>query len=275
MNTPVTENRLPPAPPRIVAISGTIFAALYFASVVLIRLAIPADPTETGAWLADPASGNWVRFALNLVPFTGIAFLWFMGVLRNRIGILEDRFFATVFLGSGLLFVATLFVDAALVQGLLTTFGAEGSRPTHSEAYAVVRATCYSLMNIFGVKMAAVFIAVTSTIGLRTARFPRWMVLVGFALALVMLLTITDFAWIALVFPSWVLLLSAYILVSELGARQQTGVQSETERLGGPVGESVIGAGSPLKPRWAMSAERDRLVETRRPGIPWKKWART
>jgi hypothetical protein len=222
MNTPATENRLPPAPPRIVAISGTIFAALYVASLVLIRLAVPADPTETGSWLADPALGNWVRFALNLLPFTGIAFLWFMGVLRNRIGILEDRFFATVFLGSGLLFVAMLFVAAALTQGLLTTFAAEGSRPAHSEAYAVGRAMGYTLMNIFGVKMAAVFIMVTSTIGLRTGIFPRWMVLVGFALALVMLLTITDFAWIALVFPAWVLLLSAYILVTDLGAEQLT-----------------------------------------------------
>jgi len=65
------------------------------------------------------------------------------------------------------------------------------------------------------VKMAAVFIIVTSSIGLRTAVFPRWMAMVGYGLALVMLLTITGFAWMALVFPSWVLLLSAYILVTD------------------------------------------------------------
>ena len=138
-----------------------------------------------------------------------------MGVLRNRVGALEDRFFATVFLGSGLLFVAMLFVAAAVAQGLLNAFGAEGSHPAQSEAYAVSRATAYSLSNTFAVKMAAVFIIVTSTIGLRTARFPRWMAFTGYALALVMLLTITTFSWIALVFPSWVLLLSAYILVAD------------------------------------------------------------
>ena len=86
-------------------------------SLVLIRLAVPADPTEPGFWLADPAFRNWVRIALNLVPFTGIAFLWFMAVLRNRIGLLEDRFFATVFLGSGLLFVAMLFAAVAVARG--------------------------------------------------------------------------------------------------------------------------------------------------------------
>src|SRR5882724_4241856 len=112
MSTMPTENCPPPAPPRVVAVSGIIFAGLYFASLVLARLAVPADPREPGAWLADPTLGSGIRFALNLIPFTGIAFLWFMAVMRNRIGGHEDRFFATVFLGSGLLFVAMLFTAA-------------------------------------------------------------------------------------------------------------------------------------------------------------------
>ena len=114
MSTLPAENRPPPAPPRDVPISGILFAGLYIAGLVLARLAVPADPTEPGAWLADPTLRIWVRLALNLIPFTGIAFLWFMGVLRNRIGGREDRFFATVFLSSGLLFVAMLFVAAAV-----------------------------------------------------------------------------------------------------------------------------------------------------------------
>jgi hypothetical protein len=209
------EKSPPPAPPRIVAVSGMIFAGCYLASLVFVRLAVPADPREPGAWLADPTLRSWVRLALNLIPFTGIAFLWFMAVLRNRVGGREDRFFATVFLGSGLLFVAMLFVAAAVSQALLDTFAAEGSLPTQSETYQALRAVGYALMNTFAVKMAAVFIIVTSTIGLRTAVFPRWMAFVGYALALVLLLTIGDFAWIALAFPSWVLLLSAYILVAD------------------------------------------------------------
>jgi hypothetical protein len=229
MSTIPTESRLPPAPPRIVAISGMIFVVLYVASLILVRIAVPANPTEPGAWLADLTLRSWVRFALNLIPFTGIAFLWFMAVLRNRIGGLEDRFFATVFLGSGLLFVAMLFVAAAVAQGLLDTFATEGSRPAQNAAYAVGRAMGYALMNAFAVKMAAVFIIVTSAIGLRTAIFPRWMALVGFALALLMLLTITDFAWIALVFPSWVLLLSAYILVTDFGHRHQVATSAEAK----------------------------------------------
>jgi len=219
----------PPAPPRVVAISGIIFSALFIASLVLVRLAVPADPTDRGEWVADANYRDSVRFALNLIPFTGVAFLWFMAVLRNRIGGLEDRFFATVFLGSGLLFVAMLFGAAAVSQALLVTFAAEDRLAAPSETYAVGRATAYALMNTFAVKMAAVFILVTSTIGLRTAVFPRWMAVVGYVLALVMLLSISSFAWIALVFPSWVLLLSVFILITDIGQAASANIKSPHE----------------------------------------------
>src|SRR5437868_10604 len=78
-------------------------------SLIIIRLAAPAYQIDPGAWLNDPTRRAAVRFAIQLVPFAGIAFLWFIGVLRNRVGALEDQFFATVFLGSGMLFVASLF----------------------------------------------------------------------------------------------------------------------------------------------------------------------
>ena len=177
-----------PSPPRAVAISGIVFAVLYMVSLVLIRLAVPADPTEPGIWLADRAFRNWVRIALNLVPFTGIAFLWYMAVLRNRVGLLEDRFFATVFLGSGLLFVAMLFAAASVARGLLDTF--EAVRPDQNETYRLGRGLAYTLMNSFGTRMAAVFMFVTSTIGPRTMVLPRWIPFVGFGLGLVLLLEI-------------------------------------------------------------------------------------
>ena len=187
---------------------------------MLIRLAVPADPTDPGFWLADPAFRNWVRIALNLVPFTGIAFLWFMAVLRNRVGLLEDRFFATVFLGSGLLFVAMLFAAVAVSRGCwIPSHRRRPSRP--ERAYRVGRGMAYALMNTFGTRMAAVFMFVTSTIGLRTAVLARWVSFVGFAFGLVLLLVITDFAWIALVFPLWVLLVSTYILTADIRRQRE------------------------------------------------------
>jgi hypothetical protein len=228
MSSSLTETRQTASPPRVVAISGVIFSALYITSLVLVRLAVPADPKDPGIWLADPAYRNWVSIALNLVPFTGIAFLWFMAVLRNRIGLLEDRFFATVFLGSGLLFVAMLFAAVAVSRGLLETFATTGRLSAGSDTYAVGRAMAYALVNTFGMKMAAIFMFVTSTIGLRTAVLSRWVSFVGFAFGLILLLVITDFAWIALVFPLWVLLLSAYILFTDFGRKHQVATTVET-----------------------------------------------
>jgi hypothetical protein len=70
-------------------------------------------------------------------------------------------------------------------------------------------------MNSFGTRIAAVFMFVTSTIGLRTAVLARWVSFVGFAFGLVLLLVMTEFAWITLLFPLWVLLVSTYILSAE------------------------------------------------------------
>ena len=208
-----TEARQPASPPRVVAISGILFSVLYMISLVLVRLAVPADPRDPGTWLADEGFRSGVRIALNLVPFTGITFLWFMAVLRNRIGQHEDRFFATVFLGSGMLFVAMLFTSVAVARGLFDTFG--DGRPDRSEAYMVGRGMAHALMNTFGMRMAAVFMFVTSTIGLRAAIWSRWVSFVGFICGLLLLLVLTDFAWITLIFPAWVLLVSTYILVED------------------------------------------------------------
>jgi hypothetical protein len=92
--------------PRAAAVAGILFSILMITSLVLIWISIPPNPQEEGGWLAD----NWskVNLALNLLPFAGIAFLWFIGVVRDRLGQAEDRFFATVFLGSGLLFLAMI-----------------------------------------------------------------------------------------------------------------------------------------------------------------------
>jgi hypothetical protein len=112
--------------PRAAAIAALLFSVLLLIAFLLLRMAVPAAPRETGAWLRTDAST--VALALNLIPFAGIAFLWFIGVLRDRLGHGEDRFFATVFFGSGLVFLATLFVTVALAGGLLTCRGSRRTR---------------------------------------------------------------------------------------------------------------------------------------------------
>jgi hypothetical protein len=212
---PTPNLRLAPMPPRGVAISGVIFAILFLTSLTIIRISIPADPADSGGWLSDPGSQSRLGIALNLLPFTGIAFLWFMGALRNHIGELEDQFFATVFLGSGFLFVGMLFTSSAASTGLLHVFGLGNLSPEGSETYAVGRRMVFALLFTFGLKMAAVFMSVASMIGSRTSVLPRYVTRVGAAFAILIILFVTDFAWFALLFPCWVLLVSTWIFATE------------------------------------------------------------
>jgi hypothetical protein len=201
--------------PRAAALAGIVFSVLLITSLVLIRISVPADPQDAGDWLAGGL--KTVTLALNMVPFAGIAFLWFIGVLRDRIGEREDRFFATVFLGSGLLFLSTLFTATATAGGLIGMYGAAASTIVDSGIYAYNRAVTYEIMNVYAMKMAGVFMISTCTLSLRTGIIPRWMSFLGLVLALFLLFSIGFFAWASLVFPLWVLLISVYILLANIG----------------------------------------------------------
>src|SRR6516162_8811304 len=151
--------------PRAAAVAGIVFSLLLITALTLLRLSIPASPAVPGMWLTDSGRRAAVAVALNLVPFAGIAFLWFIGVLRDRIGEREDRFFATVFLGSGLLFVAMIFVAAAVAGA---TIAAAGSRLPGADSLVLSRNVTGSLLNVYAMRMAAVFTLTTVNIARRT-----------------------------------------------------------------------------------------------------------
>jgi hypothetical protein len=196
--------------PRAAAIAGILFSILLITSFVLLRRAVPADPLEAGAWLNTRS--YLVALALNLVPFAGIAFLWFIGVLRDRLGEREDRFFATVFLGSGLLFLAMLFFSAAVAGGIIIAHAAAPGRLIGSATFSFARAISYEIMNVYAIKMAGVFMIATSTLALRTGFIARWLAVLGYALAALLLLSSRSMEGMLLVFPLWILLVSLLIL---------------------------------------------------------------
>jgi hypothetical protein len=134
----------------------------------------------------------------------------------NRLGALEDQFFATVFLPSGLLFVATLFVASAMM-GALTESLAAGH--FDSQTYYFCRRVSDALLNLFAMKMAGVCMFSPCTIALRTAIFPRWIAFLGYACTVLLLAVIANWRWITLVFPIWMLLVSAQILLAEFNSR--------------------------------------------------------
>ena len=199
------------------AIAGILFSVLFGVSVTLIRRSVGDLTGDTGAWLHNGAGE--LKLALTLVPFAGLFFLWFIAVVRERLGRFEDQFFATVFLGSGLLFLAMVFAAAASAGAIVASYARDPSGFAASSTYLYARQIVAQIFNIYALRMAAIFQISQATLWLRTGVMPRWMALLTYAVALVLLFVVTQSPWVILVFPAWVFLVSAYILITHLSGR--------------------------------------------------------
>ena len=200
--------------PRAAGVAGIVFSLLFVVSMLLIRQR-PA-PGSTAAQIADfylqHNAGRVALVGVYLVPFAGIAFLWFIAAVRSHLGEREDRFFATVFLGSGLLFVGMLFAASACVGALLVSVKFEDQPPPDAQTFLLARALGFAFLFIFAVRAAAIFMLVASTIGLRTGFLPRWLIVAGYLGGLVFLLSVTYVEALVLIFPAWVIAVSVVIL---------------------------------------------------------------
>jgi hypothetical protein len=201
--------------PRAAALAGIVFSVLLMTAISLLNLSAPSHAEDLGTWIANPHRRAAIVVALNLVPFSGIAFLWFVGVVRDRIGDREDRFFGTVFLGSALLFVAMLFVAAAVAGGLLTAAG-QSTGAVHGGALTVNRGITSLLLRVYAMRMAAVFTIATANITIRTRVVSRWIAILGVVVGVVLLVSVGLSPWVELLFPAWILLVSVDILWQNL-----------------------------------------------------------
>ncbi len=203
---------------RSAAIAGIVFAVLLLAALTMVRIALSEGSFQS--LQTDAQRRSLIRLSLHLVPFAGIAFLWFIGVVREQLGNVEDRLFSTVFMGSGLLFLAMLFIGAVTSTSLLTMLA--GSSP-NGDLFAFGRSNTQTLISVYAMRMAAVFTLSVSTVGLRTSAMPRWVSILGYLVALTLLLAAGEHRWFQLLFPAWVLLVSVVILLVRPPARTTNG----------------------------------------------------
>jgi hypothetical protein len=191
--------------PRAAAAAGVVFAVLFGVALVLIRTALPEGSEPGSQWL-DTGSDN-LKVAAILMPFAGISFLWFMGVVRDGLGSYEDKFFSTVFIGSGLLFLAMMFLATGVGAGLERSGAA-----VDSEVATFGQMVLLAVSKTYALRMAAVFMVSLATIWLRTGLMPRWLVGVTYVVAVVLLLASEVTMWLTLAFPIWVLVVSLLLL---------------------------------------------------------------
>jgi hypothetical protein len=197
--------------PRAAALAGVLFALLFGTVIVLIRLRMPEGIKDSSAWLSSSHSG--ITTAAALMPFAGISFLWFIGVVRDGFGAYEDRFFASVFLGSGILFLAMMFVATAVAAGLEATNSGVVDPAAHAEVIDFGKMVVLSTSKTYAIRMAAVFMISAATIWLRTGLMPKWLTLLSYLIALAILVASDLSMWVTMAFPVWVLVVSGLFLV--------------------------------------------------------------
>jgi hypothetical protein len=139
-------------------------------------------------------------------------FLWFVAVIRDQIGEREDRFFATGFLGSGLLFVAIMFAAMAVASAPLVGHSYLGLGPPSAAEVESAQKLGYTYMFAFGTRAAAVFVFALSTVGFRGGVFPRWFARAGYLLGVILLVFVAFLDWVILILPAWIALVSLYII---------------------------------------------------------------
>jgi hypothetical protein len=192
-------------------VAGVLFALLFGATLILIRVKMPEGVSNSAEWLDSQKGG--ISAATKLMPFAGITFLWFIGVVRDNLGRYEDRFFASVLLGSGLLFLAMMFVSTAVAGALVATDAGITDPAAHVVVIAFGKMIVVSAAKTYAIRMAAVFMISLATIWLKTGLMPRWLVAVSYLVALGLLIAGDVSMWLTLAFPAWVLVVSALILL--------------------------------------------------------------
>jgi hypothetical protein len=206
-------------------IAGMLFAVLFGTCATLTRTGVGSATDTTGAWLTE--GRGQVEVALALLPFAGIFFLWFIAVSRQRLGRYEDRFISTLVLGSGLLFLGMVFVAAALGAAILANYS-QSAAFAGSQTYVYVQFAFTQLFGVYALRMAAVFLICQATAWLRHGLMPKWLALPTYVVALVLLFVVGVEEWAILIFPVWVFLVSAYLLVvtGRGGAGQDAGPEA-------------------------------------------------
>jgi hypothetical protein len=215
--------------PRSAAISGILCSLLIVTVIIVLRGGAIVDPAEIDRdWLeARSATASWI---LVLIPFAGLCFLWFTGVMRDLLGELEDKFLSTVSLGSGIIMVVMMFVWAATYGAIFSTYKLVGDGLTDLNVFIYVTAFHNELIGNYLLRMGAVYMLSSSMLWVRTKVVPRWLIIVTMIVGLAFLLFAPELLWARFLGPAWGLMVSIFILISNLRPNQQR--DGEAEQVG-------------------------------------------
>lgn len=196
------------------AIAGLLHSVLSLVATGLL-LSAP-DPGDGDAaiaeWYLDDANQRRMILGVNLLTMSAIMFVWFVAVVRRRVGSRENRFFGTVFFGSGLLVTASWLVVGVLYAAPAVAAWTFDVAPD-AGTVAMSQAGGLTMASLVTTRLEAVFIVSTTTVGRLSEAFPRWLVLAGYVVGLTLLLVPVPNVFLTWVFPIWVGITSAMLFI--------------------------------------------------------------
>jgi len=198
--------------PRSAAVAGILYSLLTTISILLMSNMVAAAPAAIGReWLetwSDTAS--LIRV---LVPFAGIFFLWFTGVIRERIGDREDRFFATIYFGSAIAIIVLSFIWAAALGAIFGAYALAADVLVDNDISIFGFALMGQFTGNYIVRMAGVYMLSIGTVWSKAEVMPRWLTILTFIVALGFLFFASVIREARFIFPAWVFLVSVYFLI--------------------------------------------------------------
>jgi hypothetical protein len=198
--------------PRAAAFAGIAYSVLMITGMILLASIVSVRLED----ITPEVLESWSRKAsliILLVPFAGIAFLWFTGVIRDMLGEREDRFFATLFYGSGIIQVVLLFIWGAIFGAIMATKSLMVVESTDARMYLFGFALMNEILGNYALRMAGVYMMAINSLWSKTSLMPRWLTIITYILALGFLLAAERFREARFIFPVWVFLVSVYILI--------------------------------------------------------------
>jgi hypothetical protein len=193
------------------AVAGFLFAVLSFVALLLLNSSpdLTTSDAELSAWYSDKGNRSSLTIGLSMSVFAAVSFLWFVAVIRKRVGEREDKFFSTVFLGSGILLTGVMLAGAAAQAGPAIAVDLADGKVPHTAAIAALNGLGTGFLLIVLPRLQSVFMISTSTLTLRTGAFNRSLSYLGYVLALLMFFMPVVYQPLGLAFPVWVGILSA------------------------------------------------------------------
>lgn len=212
------------------AAAGLIAAAGWGIGLTQL-LSVPsldASDSEIRRYYSNPDVGSDALWSLQVLAIATIGFLWFIAVIRGRIGTNEPKLFGTVFLGAGILLAALMFVGAAAVAApaLLVS---EGNRTVDPDAAATTTSFAIILLAVFAPRVASVFVLSLSSLALRTGALPRWLIVLSYIFGVGMFINVTFSKPNVYGFPAWIALVSVVMFIRRRDPEMATATAQRSE----------------------------------------------